>query len=239
MEYGNNNIDDKEEHEIASNPYLALRAAKIARNQARLKELGLVKFEPSCSNLPKSRIRSVKSNSNAGGCDEQPRASVRRSQRLRQDEINDAQQPKRQKPSATSDIVAPLQEESKRPVPYSSIGSLSKNNNIIKPLHPRSVRNMSIHVNDLVLGNTEYPKGILGQRMAFSGKAYCMEISAKRSGVENYEGLSFNKYSGIQEWKNDALFLWVNLGGGNDVMNEFLEGGRKVCDVGSFLSLSL
>ena len=30
--------------------------------------------------------------------------------------------------------------------------------------------------------------------------------------AQDFPQLSFNKYSGVQEWKNDVLFLWVNLG---------------------------
>jgi hypothetical protein len=60
------------------------------------------------------------------------------------------------------------------------------------------------------------------------GKAFVMEESAQL--CSHHSGnISFNKYSGVQEWKN-ALFLWVNLGNGGDVVNEFLDSGRKACD---------
>jgi hypothetical protein len=57
-----------------------------------------------------------------------------------------------------------------------------------------------------------------------------MEESARRA-AELYEGgpISFNKYSGVQEWGNDVLFLWVNLGApASDVVNDFLDNGRQV-----------
>lgn len=63
--------------------------------------------------------------------------------------------------------------------------------------------------------------------MEQTGKAFVMEDAAQRSGID-VGNISFNKYSGVQEWKNDALFLWVNLGNGGDVVNDFLNDGRQV-----------
>ena len=40
--------------------------------------------------------------------------------------------------------------------------------------------------------------------------------------------LSFNKYCGVQEWKN-CIFLWVNLGKHDgSPLNEFLDNGRQI-----------
>lgn len=64
--------------------------------------------------------------------------------------------------------------------------------------------------------------------MEATGKAFVMEKVAKAAG-HDVNRLSFNKYSGVQEWQNDALFLWVNLGKGGDVVNDFLNDGRQVC----------
>ena len=67
--------------------------------------------------------------------------------------------------------------------------------------------------------------------MARAGKYYVMSESA-RIGVAGYgsgEKISFNKYSGVQEWGNDVLFLWVNLGAPkSDVVNEFFDEGQKI-----------
>ena len=40
------------------------------------------------------------------------------------------------------------------------------------------------------------------------------------------EKVSFNKYSGVVEWKN-CVFLWVNIQISSDYPNKFLEGGKK------------
>jgi hypothetical protein len=41
--------------------------------------------------------------------------------------------------------------------------------------------------------------------------------------------VSFNKYSGVQEWGNDVLYLWINFDTPNsEVVNEFHEDGRRV-----------
>jgi hypothetical protein len=90
-----------------------------------------------------------------------------------------------------------------------------------KTFHAHSARAMNIHVGNLVSG------GLLGTMMEQTGKAFVMEEAAQRSGID-VGNISFNKYSGVQEWKNDALFLWVNLGNGGDVVNDFLNDGRQV-----------
>jgi hypothetical protein len=89
---------------------------------------------------------------------------------------------------------------------------------------------MDIHVGKLVLGNDD-EQGLLGQTMERTGKAFVMEESVRQcmSIEDRVPRLSFNKYSGVQEWKNDAMFLWVNLGGpAADVVNDFLQEGRQV-----------
>ena len=69
--------------------------------------------------------------------------------------------------------------------------------------------------------------------MEHTGKAFVMEEAVRRCPPSSDElsvpsKLSFNKYSGVQEWKNDTMFLWVNLGGKGDVVNDFLDNGRQV-----------
>jgi hypothetical protein len=206
--------DEDDEQELSLNPYLAHRAAKIARNQARLRELGLVNNRPTNSKLLQ------KTNGRLDPAEAVAIVSIRRSPRFQHDDRSQDQKAKRQRiVSAIEPVVSrlPLPNlNSSRPLP----ATLN--------LNPNSVRNMSIHVNDLVLGNSDFPNGLLGQRMKMSGKAYCMEISAERcNGSDSSRELSFNKYSGIQEWMNDALFLWVNLSGSHDIVNEFLEEGKK------------
>ncbi|GAX28526.1 hypothetical protein FisN_12Hh109 [Fistulifera solaris] len=65
--------------------------------------------------------------------------------------------------------------------------------------------------------------------MAQTGKAFVMEESARLAVADDACRVSFNKYSGVQEWGNNVLFLWVNLGAPNsDVVNEFFDEGREV-----------
>lgn len=86
-----------------------------------------------------------------------------------------------------------------------------------------SARSISIHVEDLAVGKS----GFLGQPMNATGKAIVMQESANRfSGP--FSNISFNKYCGVQEWRNDAIFLWVNLSNSNEFVNDFLEDGREI-----------
>jgi hypothetical protein len=124
-------------------------------------------------------------------------------------------------PTATVEI-APLPPLSKPP--SSSSG-----------LAPNSARVVHLNVAKLIVStNNNDHDGLLGRVMAKTGKAFVMEESV-RLAAENYNisfnsanGISFNKYSGVQEWAN-AVFLWINLGAPKcDVINEFLDEGRRV-----------
>jgi hypothetical protein len=90
---------------------------------------------------------------------------------------------------------------------------------------------MSLNVEQLVHGGRSTDEdGLLGVPMERAGKAFVMEESARRA-VETYLGgsISFNKYSGLQEWGNDVLYLWINLKAPNcTVINEFLEQGQCI-----------
>ena len=86
---------------------------------------------------------------------------------------------------------------------------------------------MKLNVSQLITNN------IIGKTLAKTGKAHVMQESA-RLAVDGYDddetpAISFNKYSGVQEWGNQVLFLWINLGAPNsDVTNDFPQGGRQV-----------
>ena len=76
--------------------------------------------------------------------------------------------------------------------------------------------------------------GILGLTMERAGKEFVIyksfEVAASLEDQQRLKGarLSFNKYSGVQEW-NNCIFLWVNLGSnGNAVVNTFLDGGKQI-----------
>lgn len=100
-----------------------------------------------------------------------------------------------------------------------------------------SVRTICIDIHDLLFGrggSNEHEKGVLGLSATKTGKEFIIhqafQNAASQHDLKRLTGarLSFNKYSGVQEWKS-ACFLWINLGGkGGSVENQFLDGGRKV-----------
>lgn len=96
-------------------------------------------------------------------------------------------------------------------------------------LDTNSARAMNLDMNKLVLGD-EQVKGFLGHQLDRYGKAPVMELSAHKA-VDGFSGgpISFNKYSGVQQWGNDTLFLWINLGAPqSEVINDFLSSGKQV-----------
>lgn len=189
-----------------TNPYLAMRAAKIARNEGRLRQLGLLRPTPTAA-APASQPRKTKKVSSV----KEPTPPLRRSTRHsgRPDTYEELPEPKKQRTTRTN---SEQKFEPRRVVTPEA-----------KTFPPNSARSMDIHVENLVIKD-----GLLGQMMESTGKAYVMQEAAQRSGLQVGQ-ISFNKYSGVQEWKNDAMFLWVNLGNGGDVVNDFLNGGRQVC----------
>jgi hypothetical protein len=87
---------------------------------------------------------------------------------------------------------------------------------------PHSARSIRLDVHRLV-------SHFAGRTMKETGKAHVMNESARVASSAKFDTISFNKYSGVQEWANAAAFLWVNLGSPNaDVVNEFSHGGRRM-----------
>lgn len=203
-----------------SNPYLALREAKIQRNEARLKDLGLLRktSRRSLDSAPRSKKVPVK---------REPRAPTRRSTRNRSAPDTYADVPDfslsaavAKKPSpvraTTRGSNAKLQDIGEAYEPYSFTPRP-------KFLSPSAARGMHVRCDRLV-------EAMLGRVMLQTGKAYCMEASAQVS-VDDYGGgaISFNKYSGVQEWGNDVLFLWINLDNPQaEVFNDFPKDGKQV-----------
>jgi len=187
-----------------TNPYMALRAQKIARNEARLKELGLLRRTAQVqAPRPKKVPPPVKRTS----------APLRRSSRHsgRPETYLELPDPKRRK-------LAEYDEQGQNRATEVTPEQTEK---VVQTFPAHSSRAMDIDVENLVLG------GLLGNMMERTGKAFVMEEAARRCGMD-VNNISFNKYSGVQEWKNDALFLWVNLGNGGEVVNDFLDSGRQV-----------
>ena len=200
---------------IDENPYLALRAAKIARNNDKLQELGLLKppsksgrrRQPPTENGPKRPTL----NRRVERPQQQP---TRRSTRNRQspDEKDDALSP------VAPESILPSRKRRLRTTdsPTETTGVRTKST-VAYVFAANSVRRIEISVSELV-------NKFLGRTMAKTGKA-CV-IQTTLGGMD----ASFNKYSGVQEWGNDAIYLWVNLDnpGKNDVVNDFPQNGRQL-----------
>ena len=192
------------------NPYMALRAEKIARNEARLKDLGLL-------NKPSSIPKKKKRQSSASSTAKNPKTvtPLRRSGRL---SGKDAAEDK-DHVDADNEGRKRRRKEPKEPVSSKPT-----------PIAANSVRGLSLSASVLV-------EKFLGQYMEHTGKETVinrafMEAAVNADEMKRMEGvkLSFNKYSGVQQWSNGA-FLWVNMGNeaqSNTVVNEFLDDGKLV-----------
>jgi hypothetical protein len=242
----------------SNNPYLALRAAKIARNEARLRELGLIKTLPPPTIVATTAAAALSAQAAKGRKDAAAAGNKRKADASAAAAV-DRSNLRRSKRHAPAIIVTPvtqitaavaassrhgmrgaaLQSKAAKQdevtlsqvvaiTPLSSSPSLPANG----LLAPNSARAIHLNVAKLVV-STENDEGLLGRVMAQTGKAFVMEEAARLAATETvsydcYRSISFNKYSGVQEWGN-ALFLWINLGAPNcDVVNEFLDEGRRV-----------
>ena len=203
--------------ETPTNPYMALRAAKIARNQARLRELGLHKPAQFSNGLASSRKRTTKqTNKNeASVVPERPR---RRSSRISgfesnpdYKESNDFKELGRRGTKRSSDTAdeTPLESRNERIPPKPRNSSRPQNPTVIAT---NSVRTISLDASKLV-------EKFLAKPMETFGKYFVIETSfheaAHPEDQERLSGvsrLSFNKFSGVQPWKN-VIFLWINVGG--------------------------
>jgi hypothetical protein len=212
------------------NPYLALREAKIARNQARLRELGLVPY----LDVAKPQVRAggnTRQQTTTTTSDAPPirRRSIRLSQlpspRLEEEKTEGLPQrpkltQKRKRGSVQESMVPP------RMVKKGASGPTAPSN---------SVRSVHLDVNLLVLGNGDSNPGLLGAQMKKTGKDFVIHHAFEKAASSEDQlrlagtRMSFNKYSGVQEWGNDVAFLWVNIGDkGNSVVNDFPEGGKFI-----------
>jgi hypothetical protein len=248
----------------SNNPYLALRAAKIARNEARLRELGLLKTLPPATaavgaawtaaatstatySLPhpamnKAKVAAAASKRKVASTATVDRSHLRRSKR-HVIVVTPVQNTDKESSSSSKSKVSAvgrrrgkgltLQSEPDAASSHATteIAALPPTHPSLAGLAPNAARAIQLDVAKLV---EESSNGLLGRVMSKTGKAFVMEEAA-RLAAENYyndkhdsSGISFNKYSGVQEWAN-ALFLWINLGAPNcDVINTFLQEGRQV-----------
>ena len=223
------------------NPYLRMRAEKIARNQAKLASLGLLRPTPSAtSSSPPSARRPVKSKKRLAP-PKKPSVPVRRSARRAGVEVNykewsgdtvraaaAALAPKRAKTVTSSDVTNNASSATADQVVIDEGALLAAKQSAASATTKPSTKNTIIHAGATV-------RKYLGQELEYTGKVTvidaAVEASAEANGMSHPPGgtLSFNKFSGILEWENDAMFLFVNINAPNaDVVNEFLDGGRKM-----------
>ena len=225
-----------------TNSYLLLREAKIARNKERLERLGLAKqIEPVASplgeNVASTDKKEVKSKGKEDGSEWKPVVGTRRSSRIRNDsnmkgtldesssksenfgkKIGNLQLTKRRRTNSEKNSKTPTKEADT---------STAKTKVVIQSeAKPGTTRATNINVKQSLNGNFDYPI-FVGRRLAATGKAAVVEHANFMSG--NPPGISFNKYSGVCEFRNSALFLWVNMNTPDaDVRNEFLNEGKQV-----------
>ena len=219
--------------DITNNPYLAMREAKIARNQKRLKELGLLTPPQQAIAITQTTARTNKQRQKHVYNHGPVRRSSRISTQTKPDykDVSLLSSEKDYKQNATirkrphsavtvDDDAAPA---SKRVLP-------SKATPVVQPA-ANSVRSIDLDVHKLVIGNGKNG-GTLGYLGEHFGKEFVINQSfSLAASVEDQQRLyntklSFNKYCGVQEWKN-CIFLWINLGT-TDSPNDFLDNNTKI-----------
>jgi hypothetical protein len=249
----NDDNEDNENNHVAftDNSYLALRDAKIKRNEARLRELGFMVEKPkqrSSSRTTKSARARVPTQPLFNTTPVASQGTVRRSQRLSKlttgpVDYNGVVSDRRIRRSPRHPVVGVTTPSSDA---QRTTRRGPKANAVTAPAPPpavNSVRSISIGAQRLVLGvvgnisnvaNGVTTSGLLGLTLEQTGKEYAIirsfEAAASSSDQELLVGahLSFNKYSGVQQW-HDCIFLWVNLGTKDKaIANEFLDGGTKI-----------
>ena len=237
------------------NEYEALRLAKIARNEARLRSLGLLQQSPP----PRGQKSKARAQPNVSLPEEKPGSllPLRRSKRTRKTinnsdndhgnerAVNDARrrefgdeddqdyEPPTEDPELSDDEkftkVAKSDRATRKSIHRRQPSIPSKA--VESRMSPHSARALHLDVAKLL-----FAEDLLGKTLTKTGKAHVMEESARLAvpnSNDDHDGqrnpISFNKYSGVQEWGNNVLFLWINLGLPNsDVTNDFLQNGRQV-----------
>jgi len=231
----NNDTADNEEED--SNPYLAMRKAKIARNQRRLKELGLALPVPQVITPNPPRSNDNKRNNQRKVYSGPVRRSGRLSSQTKPDYkdvtlLNEKQIGGSRKRSHDDVAYNDLDTAEDTKTDVSTIAKRvpkdTKSKPGVVPAAPNSVRSINLDVNKLVLGTT----GLLGKMVENTGKEHVINQSFSLSATPYDQErlantkLSFNKYCGVQEWSN-CVFLWVNLAT-SDSPNDFLLDGRQI-----------
>ena len=211
--------DDDGDDDERCNSYQALRAAKIARNEARLKELGLLNFQK--GGRSRKRLSPEQKKKEKGI------VPSRRSARISGQPI---------KPSYITEAIDRTDNLRRQSVTKRCLKGKLQPKKIGRKLSQpaaNSVRLVSLDVRKII------PK-FLCRPLEIFGKDYVIQTSFRESAypedVERLGGitssrLSFNKYSGVQEWKN-VVFLWINIveenTDKNSFVNDFSRDGKQV-----------
>lgn len=238
-------MDDENDNATSANPYLVLRAAKIARNEARLRELGLskpnlaTKFSVIKSGNRGSISKRLKrSDASLGTITRRRSARISKlTNNLDYTESSDHKEWAQQRPNTIKhetkrilyDAGNPTNSTNERGQLLSQQPVLSRQQVVPVPA-ANSVRTISLDISLLVRKFLAKPLGTFGKyfviETCFHEAAYPEDLQ-RLSGVPR---LSFNKFSGVQPWKN-VIFLWINIGGpvdANSVVNDFSHDGRRV-----------
>jgi len=222
--------------EETNNPYMALRAAKIARNQARLKELGLYTF-------PKAKTRRTTSRSNKKKHTPLISAVVtpsRRSSRISGQpikanyiEVSNTLLNRHQRGTKRSLTVHGDDDDDDADERIHDENKQLKRK-IISSKKPSSSEPAANSVRSISLDTSKLVLKFLGKPIETFGKDFVIQNTFREAAypedIQRLQGvsrLSFNKYCGVQEWKN-AIYLWINLGGQNSLVNDFSSNGRRV-----------
>ena len=215
------------------NPYLRMRAAKIARNKERLESLGLMKKPLTRGASARSAAAAAASSSftrpNKKRQSPLPSVPVRRSAR-RAGIAVDYREWSGDSASATR-AAAPIEAtqisgdttSAAAEVKIDEDALLAAKQSAASSATKPSTKNTTCSVGAIV-------RRWLGKELESTGKAAVIDAATRAStSVGGVGTISFNKYSGLCEWQNDAIFLWVNINAPNaDVKNEFLDGGRRM-----------
>lgn len=243
------------------NPYVAMRSAKIARNEKRLRELGLLSTTTPPARPPKRRA--VATTPRYSSINVTPCGPARRSDRLlslsstRKVNYKDVMIPIAEALSTKRSSLLPPSpgdgDDASFVTASSDVEMISaavktklvhRSTGMSNPA-ANSVRSIEIDVEALILGrrtdtadddcnprHDDGGGGLLGKMVERTGKECVVNASftlAASNGDKQRLGgatLSFNKYSGVQEWKN-CVYLWVNLNTA-DSPNDFLDYGRQI-----------
>jgi len=237
--------------EEETNPYLALRKAKIERNERRLQELGLLfSWSSPCSSrrtasqqrTASSATTSSRRRRSPAGTRLPPREGTRKSKRIKESSSSSSAANANAATAASADATPPLQATAvtwKRKVtqpPPPSSPSQQQPQQSSSYHRPSSGSGSRCSARELPLRPGPVLREFLGKALSRTGKAFAMSESARvgcccdgggddasTGGTNELTGdVSFNKYSGAQEWGSDVVYLWVNLGAPDaDVVNEF------------------